>query len=196
MTMEPGTVIITVPGLRGHVEEHWQTRLAATVPHVRPVPPLGRQNPSLDERVVDLHEAVEAADGPVVIVAHSGGVITTIHWAARHAESVAGRVRGALLATPPDLTAELPPEYPSLATLAGLGWLPIPLKPLPFPSIVALSSNDTLGDPVRVRAMAAAWGSRVHEIGPVGHLNPASGYGDWPQAEPLITELCTMEAPR
>ncbi len=69
------------------------------------------------------------------------------------------------------------------------GWLPIPRRPLPFPSILAVSSNDPLGNPVRVRALANAWGSRIHSLGAVGHLNPASGYGDWPEATSLIAEL-------
>ncbi|MFD0592282.1 MFS transporter [Catellatospora coxensis] len=32
MSSGPGTVFVTVPGLRGHVEQHWQTRLAARRP--------------------------------------------------------------------------------------------------------------------------------------------------------------------
>jgi uncharacterized protein len=32
-------------------------------------------------------------------------------------------------------------------------------------------------------------GSREHSLGAVGHLNPASGYGDWPEAMELIREL-------
>jgi predicted alpha/beta hydrolase family esterase len=192
----PGTAIITVPGLRGHVPDHWQTRLGASLLNVRPVVPLGRDNPSLDERVRALDLAVETAGGPVVIVAHSAGVLVTVHWAARHA--AAGprtrHVRGALLATPPDLAGPLPAPYPSLSTLAGHGWLPIPRRPLPFPSIVAASSDDPLGDPVRVRALADAWGSRHHDLGAVGHLNPASGYGDWPGAEPLINQLDHVKA--
>lgn len=191
----PGTVIITVPGLRGPVPEHWQTLLAARLPNVRAVQPLGRDNPSLAHRVAGLREAVEAATGPVIIVAHSAGVIVTAHWAARFAGS-RGPVRGAVLATPPDLAQELPAEYPSLAALAECGWLPIPRQALPFPSIVAASGNDPLGDPVRIRALAAAWGSRVHDLGEVGHLNPASGYGEWPQADLLIKELDAMEEPR
>ncbi|GIE91966.1 RBBP9/YdeN family alpha/beta hydrolase [Actinoplanes regularis] len=192
----PGTTIITVPGLRGHVPDHWQTLLGASRPNVRPVVPLGRENPSLDERVKALQLAVETAGGPVVIVAHSAGVIATVHWAARHAwtDGRARQVRGALLATPPDLAAPLPDPYPSLATLAEHGWLPIPRLPLPFPSIVAASSDDSLGDPARVRALADAWGSRHHELGAVGHLNPASGYGAWPGAEPLINELDHVKA--
>ena len=96
---------------------------------------------------------------------------------------------GALLAGPPALAAELPPEYPSIDRLRASGWLPIPRQPLPFPSIVAASSDDPLGNPVRLRSLAASWGSRVHDLGAVGHLNPASGFGEWPEAMSLIEKL-------
>ena len=39
--MSDATVVL-VPGLRGHVEDHWQTHLAASLPSARLVPPLGR----------------------------------------------------------------------------------------------------------------------------------------------------------
>ena len=69
------------------------------------------------------------------------------------------------------------------------GWLPIPHRPLPFPSILATSTDDALGNSVRLRAMANAWGSREHSLGAVGHLNGASGFGEWPEATSLIEEL-------
>jgi predicted alpha/beta hydrolase family esterase len=178
--------VVLVPGLRGHVEDHWQTRLAAAMPEARMVTPLGRTDAGLRARVTLLDQVVEQVAGPVILVAHSAGVLVTVHWAAQYSPT---RVVGALLATPPVLAAELPPEYPSIDELRAHGWLPIPREPLPFPSIVAASSNDPLGNPVRLRSLAAAWGSRVHDLGAVGHLNPASGYGEWPQALELIAEL-------
>src|SRR5262249_25048482 len=69
------------------------------------------------------------------------------------------------------------------------GWLPVPRDPLPFASTVAASRNDPLGRFDRVTALARAWGSRLVDLGEVGHLNPASGYGDWPQADALIANL-------
>jgi predicted alpha/beta hydrolase family esterase len=183
--MSAATVVL-VPGLRGHVEDHWQTHLAATLPSARLVPPLGRDNPDLDERVAQLDRVVEEVEGPVVLVAHSAGVLVAVHWAARYGPT---RVVGALLATPPVLAAELPPEYPSIGELRAHGWLPIPRRPLPFPSIVAASSDDPLGNPVRLHGLAASWGSRVHDLGAVGHLNPASGFGVWPEAVELIDQL-------
>ena len=69
------------------------------------------------------------------------------------------------------------------------GWLPTPRTPLPFPSIVAASTNDPLGRFDRVSELAAGWGSRLADIGAVGHLNPAAGFGEWPRALDFIREL-------
>jgi predicted alpha/beta hydrolase family esterase len=178
--------VVLVPGLRGHVEDHWQTRLAATLPDAWIVPPLGRNEPSLDVRVRLLDHIVRDVDGPVVLVAHSAGVLATVHWAATWTGT---KVVGALLATPPAFAAPLPAEYPSIEVLRDHGWLPIPRRPLPFPSILAASDDDPLGNPLRIRSMASAWGSRLHSLGAVGHLNPASGFGEWPGALSLIEEL-------
>jgi len=182
--MTEPTVVI-VPGLRGHMADHWQTRLAARLPKVSVVPAFGRDHYDLDERVAAVDEAVTAAEGPVVIVAHSAGVITTVHWASRHGR----RVSGALLATPPDLVASLTAEYPSLAELKRCGWLPVPLEPLPFRSIVAASVDDSLGEVGRVIDLARRWNSDLHMLGAVGHLNPASGFGEWPEALSLLERL-------
>ena len=183
--MTDATVLL-VPGLRGHVEDHWQTRLAASLHGPRMVAPLGRTYPGLQARVTLLDQVVQDVAGPVVLVAHSAGALVAVHWAAQHSPT---RVVGALLATPPVFADELPPEYPSIDRLRGQGWMPIPRSPLPFPSIVAASTDDPLGNPVRLRSLATAWGSRVHDLGAVGHLNPASGFGDWPEAVELIDQL-------
>jgi len=180
--------LVIVPGLRGHVEDHWQTRLAAKATDVVVVPSLGRDKRDLDGRVADLHRVISEAGAPVTIVAHSAGVLTTLHWALRHDLPV----RGALLATPPDLARPLPAQYPTLDQLEESGWLPVPRARLPFPSIVAASTNDELADFENVRGLAHDWGSRFIDVGPVGHLNPTSGFGDWPGAEALLHILSGM----
>lgn len=177
--------VIIVAGLRSDVPEHWQSHLARQLPEAYVVDSTHRSKTDLDGRVEDLEAVVRALDDPATIVAHSAGVLVAVHWAARYGTGV----KGALLATPPVLAAELPEAYPSLAELEAAGWLPIPRQALPFPSIVAASANDELGDPERVRDLAAAWGSAVVDLGPVGHLNPASGYGEWPGAFDLLEQL-------
>jgi predicted alpha/beta hydrolase family esterase len=37
--------------------------------------------------------------------------------------------------------------------------------------------------------MAKNWGSRLVDLGEVGHLNPAAGFGEWAMAQTLINEL-------
>ncbi|WP_454766528.1 RBBP9/YdeN family alpha/beta hydrolase [Cupriavidus campinensis] len=185
MTLPADTTFLLVPGLRDHVPEHWQTLLQAQLPNARSVAPLEHDKLSRDARVAALDAALADIDGPVVLVAHSAGVMITVHWAAQHHRNI----RGALLATPADLEAPMPAGYPGIATLAQNGWLPVPSKPLPFPSILAASRNDPLAKYARAEQMANAWGSRLVDLGEVGHLNPAAGYGPWPRAIALLEAL-------
>ncbi|RZL87530.1 MAG: serine hydrolase family protein [Variovorax sp.] len=177
--------ILIVPGLRDHVPAHWQTRLQASLPDAVSVPHLERDKLICEARVAALNAALERIDGPVILVAHSAGVMITVHWAQRHSRAL----HGALLATPPDLETPMPAGHSSMEVLEQNGWLPIPRTRLPFPSIVAASRNDPLASYRRVQTMADQWGSRVVDLGEVGHLNPASGFGEWPLARHLIREL-------
>ncbi|GAB3770304.1 alpha/beta hydrolase [Ramlibacter monticola] len=177
--------VLIVPGLRDHVEQHWQTLLAARLPRVRTVPPMGREDLDCAKRVAAIEQAAQEIDGPLVIVAHSGGVVMVAHWAHQTTRAV----QGALLATPPDFDRPMPDGYPTLEALRAGGWLPVPRQRLPFPSIVAASRNDPLGSFERVQEFARDWGSELVDLGEVGHLNPASGFGPWAGAEPLIAWL-------
>jgi len=135
-------------------------------------------------RVAQVAEAA-AASGPLIIVGHSAGALTVAHWA-RHA---GGEIRGAVLAVPPNFEVPMPAGYPAFDALSAGGWLPLPRTPLPFPSIVAASRNDPLASYEWVTALAADWRCRVVDLGAVGHLNPASGFGPWPKAAELIEAL-------
>jgi len=185
MTIDTQPTILMVPGLRDHVSDHWQTLLQHKLPNAISVPPLEHDKLSCAARVAALDAALAKIDGPVILVAHSAGVMITVHWAQQHNREI----HGALLATPADLDTPLPAGYPTIDALAENGWHPIPRKRLPFPSIVAASRNDPLAQFNRVSAMATDWGSRLVDLGEVGHLNPAAGFGVWAMAETLIDEL-------
>lgn len=179
--------MLIVPGLRDQAVDHWQTLLAERLPEARTVPPMGRANLDCSNRIAAIEQAVADIDGPVLLVAHSGGCIMLAHWALTTAH--VARIKGALLACPPDFERPLPNGYPSLDSIQASGWLPVPRQRLPFPSLVAISQNDPLGEHSRVIELANAWGSDTVDLGKVGHLNPASGYGYWPMAEQLIARL-------
>jgi predicted alpha/beta hydrolase family esterase len=185
--------VLIVPGLRDHVADHWQTLLQhdleqAGMP-VACVPRRSEDKLSCAGWVDAIERSVAAIDGPIVLCAHSGGVLMVAHWARRQPASSIG---GALLATPADLESPLPAGYPATDTLRAHGWLPMPREPLPFPTIVAASSNDPLASAARVAELANDWGAKLVAVGPVGHLNPAAGFGPWPRARPLLDDVIAL----
>jgi hypothetical protein len=182
--------ILFVPGLRGEMPDHWQSILEEELPKSACVPRRQEDKLSCAAWIAALDRSIAAIDGPVILAAHSAGVMMIVHWAAR----IRRPIQGALLATPPDFSRQLPAGYPTRDDLKRNGWLPTPLDPLPFPSIVAASRNDPLARFARVEAMARAWGSRFVDAGRVGHLNPASGFGPWPQARELLRSLEELQA--
>ena len=183
--LETVATVLIVPGLRDHVAEHWQTLLQAKLCKVRSVPPLETNKLDLAARVQAIQNELAQIDGPVILVAHSAGVLMVAHWAARHSHPI----KGALLAAPPDLDATWPEGYPTSQSLQANGWDPLPKSALPFRSIVAGSTNDHLASLEAVAGLARGWGSELVNLGQVGHLNPASGFGPWSQAEAFIQEL-------
>lgn len=182
--------VLIVPGLRDHVQAHWQTLLAQELPRSVTVPPLEHDKLSCPARLDAIGRALEPIAGPVVIVAHSAGCMMVAHWAQRSTRPILG----AVLAAPADVETPMPAGYPTRDVLAANGWLPIPRRCLPFPSILAASSNDPLTPLDRAIGFARDWGSRLVELGPMGHLNPASGHGPWPMARQLIDELLAQAA--
>lgn len=186
-TPKQATILI-VPGLRDHVEAHWQTLLQRKLAPLRPVvsvAPLEADKLSRTARVAAIQRTLETIDGPVIVVAHSAGVLMLVHWAQQHRRAIAG----ALLVAPPDFDTPLPAGYPTPEVLQANGWLPVPRQTLPFRSIVAASSNDPLAHLDRVVQMAGDWGSELFKVGPLGHINPASGFGEWVLAERFIHSL-------
>ena len=136
--------VLIVPGLRDHVDAHWQTllahRLHARGSRVHSVPPMGREDLDCARRVEAIDRALAAIGEPPIVVAHSGGTIMFAHWARTKDRPI----RAALLATPPDFEQAMPDGYPTIDALRAGGWLPVPRDPLPFPSIVVASRNDPL----------------------------------------------------
>nr|WP_242487827.1 alpha/beta hydrolase [Pseudomonas sp. TH31] len=183
--MQTAATVLIVPGLREHVAEHWQTLLEARLSKVRSVPPLETDKLDCAARVRAIQHELEQIEGPVILVAHSAGVLMVAHWAASHGHPI----KGALLAAPPDLDASWPQGYPTPESLRANGWDPLPKGALPFRSIVAGSTNDHLASLDAVARLVRGWGSELLNLGEVGHLNPASGYGQWSEAEALILEL-------
>ena len=130
--------------------------------------------------MIQLEEAVLAAPGPVLLVAHSLGCVLTAAWA-EHSQNT-DRVLGALLVAPGD------PEREELRAVLK-SWAPIVRKALPFKSILLGSENDPYCDFARAQGFAQSWGSEFVSVGACGHLNAESGLGDWPAGLHYLEQL-------
>jgi predicted alpha/beta hydrolase family esterase len=175
------TTALMVPGLWDSGPEHWHTHWEKQDPRFARVLQRDWDAPERNEWVRTLDDAVHQAGPGVVLAAHSLGCATVVHWA-----GLPGRkVRGALLVAPADVDgAGFPLEARGFATM--------PLKPLPFPSILVASTDDSYLSLERARLFAEAWGSRLVEVGAKGHLNSASGLGEWPEGRALLDELLAL----
>ena len=94
-----------------------------------------------------------------------------------------------MLATPADVENAMPAGYPTVQQLQSNGWAPIPRRPLPFKTMVAASRNDPLAQFASIEGLAADWGASLVDLGEVGHLNPAGGYGPWDGVHQLLQQL-------
>ncbi len=66
---------------------------------------------------------------------------------------------------------------------------PMPLHPLPFPTIVVASRTDPYVRFVRAEEMARGWGARLVDVGRLGHINADTSVGEWPEGHRLLEEL-------
>ncbi|WP_438005133.1 alpha/beta hydrolase [Sorangium sp. So ce321] len=170
--------LLIVPGYTGSGPRHWQTLWEQKLALARRVEMPDWDHPDRGAWVEALDQAVDGSAEPPVLIAHSCGVSTVVHWAALGARSV----RAALLVAPAYTGS---PSYPR----AALTFHPLPSARLPFPSIVVASSNDPYCTLERAEALARAWGSRFINMGPCGHINTDAGFGPWPEGERLLAAL-------
>jgi uncharacterized protein len=168
-----------VPGYTGSGPQHWQTLWEREHPAYRRVVQADWERPVPDEWVATLDRHLAGMHGPVVLVGHSCGTLTVVHWAVRHGP---GPVVAALLVAPAD------PHAPD-AIEAVRVFAPLPAERLPFASLLVTSDDDPHLEVERARELAGLWGSRLEVVPGAGHLNTASGYGPWPDGKRLLARL-------
>lgn len=170
--------VLILPGLYNSGPEHWQSYWERAHPDFQRVEQDDWETPRCADWIARLEDAVREAGPDAVLVAHSSSCALVVRWA----ETTELKVRGALLVAPSDTDAPSYPDGPE-------GFTPMPLNRLPFPSIVVASTDDPYVTLERAEEFARAWGSELVNIGPAGHVNSASGLGDWPVGFALLERL-------
>jgi uncharacterized protein len=174
------TKTLIVPGLDGSPAPHWQHWWAATDPRALMV---DLSNPSAPKPVlweVELAATILHHPG-CILVGHSLGAVLIARLMTNWPHL---RVHAALLVAPA--------ETEGSDRIGHFG--PIPERPLDIPTTVVASRNDPWMSFDRAAQLAKAWGSDLVDLGRVGHINVASGFGPWPVGKLLRDELLLAPA--
>ena len=175
--MHPSNVLI-LPGWQNSGPDHWQSRWERMHGYQR-VQQHDWQRPLRGDWIARLEDVLLSCTEPAVLVAHSLGCLTVAAWA-QHSRNTS-LVKAAMLVAPPDTARE------DIAQMLP-GWV-VPLQQLPFDSTMFASSTDPFCDLAQAQRFALAWGSRLIDIGPLGHINADSGLGDWPEAHAELLRM-------
>jgi hypothetical protein len=163
--------ILIIPGLGNSGPDHWQSRWEAKLSSARRVAQADWEHPSFEDWTQRIAAAIDAAQKPVILIAHSLGVIASVHATAKLGDKIAG---GFLVAPPSERAMTAIPAIDSR-------FAPIPTAPLPFPSVLVASRDDPYSSFGEAEDLAYAWGSAHADAGFSGHINIKSGYGPWPE---------------
>jgi predicted alpha/beta hydrolase family esterase len=171
--------ILIIPGYTNSGPEHWQSRWEAKLSTARRVEQAEWSKPVREDWTAKVVEAVNCAEKPVVLVAHSLGIPAVIHALPEFRKPIAG----AFLVAPPDVAnPDIRPKH-----LMTFG--PYPREPLPFPSLTVASRNDPYCAFEVAEDIAAAWGSLFLDAGEAGHINTDAGYGPWPEGSMAFAQF-------
>jgi predicted alpha/beta hydrolase family esterase len=173
---------LIIPGLHDSGPGHWQT-IWERERHDCLRVQLGMwTDPVRNVWISRIDQAVGAAQGPVVLVAHSLGCQAVLWWASLLGEDAPSNVVAALLVAPPDV--DRLGADPRVERFA-----PTPKSILPFPTTVVASSDDPWCAAERAEEFAASWGAHFVLLDRAGHINAESGLGEWHEGQELLERL-------
>jgi predicted alpha/beta hydrolase family esterase len=170
---------VFLAGVGDSEPDHWQRRWYGAIPGALWVDHDDWERISRDRWLTELDAALAPVAAPSVLVAHSLGCLLAADWLC---ERPGAAVAGAFLVAPPDVAG---PHFPS--TVVGFRSFDCgPGKPLPCPTMVVASTTDRYATIDHARAAAARWGAAMVDVGDRGHINLASGLGDWCEGQALM----------
>jgi predicted alpha/beta hydrolase family esterase len=175
----PATPILILPGYGDSGDAHWQTHWERADPACRRVVQHDWLEPQRADWIAALERGVAECGSPPVLVAHSLACALVAHWAADTRRTA----KGALLVAPADV------DSPLHTADEVRSFSPMPMRRLPFRTIVVASTDDPFAPLARAAAFAAAWGSRLVILERAGHINADAGFGPWPEGHALLRAL-------
>nr|WP_314259199.1 alpha/beta hydrolase [uncultured Devosia sp.] len=171
--------VLIIPGLHGSHAGHWQHWWRQDHADASIVQQADWSNP-LESEWLEVAERAILRRPDSLIIAHSLGAILVAKLARSR---VANRIAGALLVAPADITRT------SLRHHRTYEFGAMPQDRIPFPTLVVASQDDPYMPYAKLVTLAGLWGSRIHDMGHVGHINVESGFGRWTQGYALAASV-------
>ena len=177
--------ILIIPGLNNSGPDHWQSHWERQLPNASRVELGAWSSPRRTSWTTNLGIAIASTQGPKILVAHSLGCLAVAWWASQEPYAEKHDIVGVLLVAPPSVD-----NCPMDSRLANFA--PAPRFALPFPTVLVGSENDPYCSLRHAGKLARRWGARFVNAGPFGHINAASGIGDWPYGLYLLRSLLSQ----
>lgn len=168
---------LIVPGVGGSEHAHWQSWLQRQLMSCSRVEQQNWHLPVLSTWVAEFVKTVNALEVPVQIVSHSFGCLTSVAALAQHPH-LAAKVKHLVLVAPanpsrfnaqgfaPDAHSSYHDYFMQLS--------------IAVPTTLLISENDPWLSFDDAQALAKAWKLKAINLGAVGHINVASGFGPFP----------------
>lgn len=172
------THTVIVPGVGGSEQHHWQSWLQRQLSSCSRVEQNDWNLPVLSDWVSHLISHVQQLEQPVQIVAHSFGCLTTLAALEQHPQLI-NQVKHVTLVAPanPERFGEAGFARDSQTDYRAYFHQ---LKPSIKTQLI-ISENDPWLDFEEALQLAKSWQVRATNLGKVGHINVASGFGPFPE---------------
>lgn len=169
---------VIVPGVGGSDSNHWQSWLQRELMSCSRVQQHDWNHPVLQEWIENFVHHVKKIDAPIQIVAHSFGCLTSIAALAQHPEFTT-KIKKLILVAPANparfgvhgFARNSPNDYATYFHQLKIA----------VPTEMIISENDPWLNFDDALTLAQAWRIKPRNLGQVGHINVASGFGPFPE---------------
>ena len=174
------TIYLTIPGITGSGENHWQTLWEKDFPEkFQRIEQDDWDSPYCGDWIDNIEKEVRKHPVEnVVLVAHSLGCLAVAHWVGKYRT----RVKGAMLVAPCDVDEDI---FDYDAT----GFKTLLNTKFPFKSLVVSSEDDVWMKVEMAKKFAEGCGGEFINVGKKGHISTSSGFGKWDEGLELLKKL-------
>jgi uncharacterized protein len=169
---------VIVPGVGGSEHAHWQSWLQRQLMSCSRVEQQDWNLPILEQWVEKFVQHVTAFDQPLQIIAHSFGCLTTLAALAQHPE-LNKKIQNLVLVAPANPIRFGEAGFSRNSTQDY--WQYFKDLSIAVPTTLLISENDPWLKYEDALTLAKCWRLKPINLGRVGHINVASGFGPFPE---------------